>query len=139
MAWNEATMVVFIALQVGTEPNDTFYFLFLSVSPIILAWNEAIIVFYNFLNFFAIFFEFSITHRVGTKWNDNFCFPSFSAFFNEFWIEMKPQWYFFNFLKFFPIFLEFSITRQVGTEYDDNFYFISFSAFPPLYWLEMEP
>ena len=36
-----------------------------------------------------IFLEFSITCRVGTKWNDNFYFLSLSALSNLFWIEMK--------------------------------------------------
>ena len=102
----------------------------------ILKW--ATIIFLNFLNFFSIFLEFSFMRRVITKRNDNICFPSFSAFFNVFWLEMKPQWYSFNFFKFLMFFLEFSITRHVGTEQDDSFYFIPFSAFPPLFWLEME-
>ena len=51
--------------------------------------------FFNFLNFFAVFLEFSITRRVRTKQNDNFLYLSFVAFSNLFWIEMKPQWYFF--------------------------------------------
>ena len=103
------------------------------------AWNEATMVFLYFRNCFSIFSEFSFTRRVGTKLNDNCCFPSLSAFFNVFWLEMKPQWHFFKFFKFFPIFSEFSITRQVGMEHDDSFYFFPFSAFPPLFWLEMKP
>ena len=70
------------------------YSLFLDLYQPILAWNEAIMVFFNFLNFFAIFLEFSISRRVGTERNDNFYFLSFSAFFNLFWLEMKPYWYF---------------------------------------------
>ena len=47
-------------------------------------------VFLNFLNFFAIFLEFSITDWVGTGRNDNFYFLSFSAFPDLFWLEKKP-------------------------------------------------
>ena len=36
----------------------------------ILAENEAIMVFFNFLNFFAIFLEFSVTRWVGTEQNE---------------------------------------------------------------------
>ena len=65
---------------------------FISVSPLILAWNEAIIVFYDFLNFFVICLEFSITHWVGTKRNETiiFIFISFSAISNQFLLEKKP-------------------------------------------------
>ena len=65
-------------------------FLFLGLFQPILAWNEAITVSFNLLNFFAIFLEFSITHRVGTERNNNFYFFSFPAFSNLFWLEMKP-------------------------------------------------
>ena len=91
------------------------------------------------MNFFAIFLEFLITRRAGTKRNDNFYFLSFSSFSNLFSLEMKPKWYFFSVLNFFVILLEFSISRQVGTERNDNFYFLSFSSFSNLFWLQMIP
>ena len=50
-------------------------------------------VFFDFLNFFAILLEFSITRRIGTERTDNFYFFSFSAFSDLFWLEMKPSWY----------------------------------------------
>ena len=78
--------------------------------------------YFYFLNFFTIFFELSLMPRVGTKRNDNFYFPSFSAFSNLFWLEIKSKWFFKNFSFFF----EFSITRRVGTGRKDNFYFVSF-------------
>ena len=65
------------------------FFLFLGISQPILAWNEAIMVFFNLLNFFAIFLEFSITHWVGTERNDNFYFLYLSAYSNLFWLEKK--------------------------------------------------
>ena len=52
------------------------FFLFLGISQPILAWNEAIMVFFNLLNFFAIFLEFSLKRQGGTKRNDNFYFLS---------------------------------------------------------------
>ena len=58
-----------------------------------------------FFNFFAIFLEFSITRRVGTKRNDKFYILSFSAFSNLFWLEMMRHWYFWIFLLLFWNFL----------------------------------
>ena len=113
--------------------------LFHSIFHPILLGNEAMMVFFHFLNFFAIFLEFSITRRVETERNDNFYFLSFSSFSILFWLEMKPEWYFFSFLNFFTIFLEFSITHRVETERNDNFYFLPFSSFFNLFWLEMKP
>ena len=63
---------------------------------------------FNFLNFFTVFLEFSITGHVGTKRNDNFYFLSFSAFFNLFWLGKMPWWcflIFWNCLLFFCTFL----------------------------------
>jgi len=96
-------------------------------------------VFFNFLNCFAIFLEFSISHRVGTKRNDTFYILSFSAFNNLFWLEIKTYWYILIFMNFFAISLEFSITRWVETKHNDNFYFVSFSSFSNLFWIEMTP
>ena len=64
-------------------------------------------VFLNFLNFFAILLEFSITRRVGTERTDNFYFFSFSSFSNLFlaWNEAIMVFLkFLNFLLFFGIF-----------------------------------
>ena len=146
LALNEATTVFFKffsyffgILYYVSDWNGTkrqfLFSLFLGVSPLILAWNEAIIVFYNFLKFFAIFLEFSITRRVGTKRNDNFCFPSFSAFFNVFWLEMKPQWYFFKFFKIFPIFWNFLLRVRLEWNMTIVFTFSFSQRSPPLFWL----
>ena len=48
--------------------------LFHGILQPILAENEAIVVFFNFLNFFAIFLEFSISRRVGTEQNETTIF-----------------------------------------------------------------
>ena len=80
--------------RIETKQNETkrkfLFSLFFSVFQFVLALNAAIMVFFNFLNFFAIVLEFSITHQVGTERNDNFYFLSFSAFSNLFWVEKKP-------------------------------------------------
>ena len=75
----------------GTERNGTIIFisLFLIFFKPILAWNEFLMVFFNFFNFFVIFLEFSITHRAETKRNNNFYFLSFSASSYLFWLEMR--------------------------------------------------
>ena len=127
------------ARLVRTKRNDNFYFpYFSSVSD--LFWpemNHNHISFF-FFEFFTIFMEFSITHRVGTEQNGTIIFVSlFLIFFepilacNEFLIV------FFNFLNFFVIFLEFSITHRAGTKRNNNFYFLSFSSSSNLLWLEM--
>ena len=60
-------------------------------------------MFSYFMNFFAIFLEFSIPGRVGIDRNDNFYFLSFSAFPNMFWHEEALN-VFSNFLNFFETF-----------------------------------
>ena len=92
--------------RVGTKRNDNFYFIFFSsFSNLFLALNEAIMEFLNFLNFFAIFLEFSILRRVWTDRNENFYFVSFSAFSNLFWLKMISKLYFWIILLFFWNFL----------------------------------
>ena len=72
-----------------TELQDLFSF-FLGLFQPILALNEAVMIFFNFFNSFAIFLEFQISRSVATERNYNFYFPSFSSSFNRFWLEMKP-------------------------------------------------
>ena len=67
-----------------------FFSLCLCLFHPIWVWNEAVMVFFNFLNIFAIFMKFSLILREGTKQNDNFYFLSFSAFSILFGLEMKP-------------------------------------------------
>ena len=76
----------------GRNGSERYYIfsLFLIIFQSILTWNEAIMLFFNFSNFFAIVLEFSITHRVGTKCNDDFYFFSFSTFSTLFWLQKKP-------------------------------------------------
>ena len=71
----------------GTE-REFLFSLFHRIFQPILAWNNAIMIFFNIFNFFSISLEFSIMDRVWTERNDNFYFLSFSAFSNLFWIEM---------------------------------------------------
>ena len=90
---------------------------FLGLFQLTLDWNEAIMVFFNFLDLFLIFLQFSITRRVGTKRNDNFYSLSFSSFSNLFWLEMKPQRYFLIFLIFLIFLLFFwNFLLRVGLE-----------------------
>ena len=110
--------------------------LFLGLFQPIMAWNEATTVFLNFWNFFSIFFEFFFTCQVGTKWNDNFCFPSFLAFFNLFWIEMKPQWIFLIFLNFFLFFWNFPLLVRLARNMTIVFIFSRSQCFPPYFGLQ---
>ena len=71
--------VIFIIGLVGTHQNDFFFPSFLVLLQPILAWKEAIIFFFNFLNYFAIFLEFSFPSRVETHRNFSLSqhFPSY--------------------------------------------------------------
>ena len=114
--------------------------LFLGLPQSILARKEAQMVFLNFLNFFAIFLEFSISRRVRTKRNDNFYLLSFSAFPNLFWLEMNPYGY----LLLWRILLLFFWNFQqwvgwVGTDGNNNFNYLSFLAFSNVFWIEKKP
>ena len=57
------------------EQNDKFFFLSFLACPVpVLAGKEAITMFFNFLNFFAVFLEFPIPGRVGMDRNKNIFF-----------------------------------------------------------------
>ena len=59
-----------------------------------------------FLNFFAIFLEFSIARWVGTKQNDNIYFLSLSAFSKPI-LALNEATAFVNYLNFFATFSQF--------------------------------
>ena len=61
--------IFYYALGRNETERKFLFSLFLSLFHPILAWNEAIMIFFNFLNFVAIFLEFSIMRCVGTEWN----------------------------------------------------------------------
>ena len=72
-------MLFFLEFSI-TERNEYFYFLSLvDLFHLILAWNEATMVFFLF---FSLFLEFCISHQVGTERKYNFYFRSFSSFSN---------------------------------------------------------
>ena len=104
-----------------------------------MAWNEAVIIFFNFFEFCCYFFGifYYASGRNGTEWQ--FLFSLFLSLFQPILAWNEAIMIFFNFLNFVAIFLEFSIMRRVGTERNDIFYFLSFSAFSNLYWLELKP
>ena len=110
------------------DQNDNFFFLLiLRRSRPVFAFKEAILKFFDFRIFFAIFLEFPTPDWVGTDRND-FFFLSFSA---------CPM--FFNFLNFFAIFLEFRISVRVRMDQNENFFFFTFSASPIPFFLEKKP
>ena len=107
-AWKEATIVFFnfflnflpffliFYYRSGRNSLERFFLfsLFLSLSQLILAWKDAVIVFFfsflNFVNFFAIFFKiFYYESCRNSSERFFFYFLSFSAFFNQFWLEKK--------------------------------------------------
>ena len=96
-AWKEAITVFFYSLlffwnfllRVVEERNRTIIFISTFSRPFPTYFGLKLTQNDYFFYFFAIFLEFSITRRVGTEWNDNFYFLSFSAFPPLFWLEMK--------------------------------------------------
>ena len=71
-------------------------------------------IFFNFLKFVAIFLEFLIRRRVGTKRNDNFYFLSSSAFPYLFWLEMNSYGYLLLLQILLLFFWNFQIMGRVG-------------------------
>ena len=127
------------ARLVGTKRNDNFYFPYFSSFSVLfwLEMNHNHISFF-FFEFFIIFMEFSITHRVGKEQNGTIIFVSlFLIFFQPILASNEFLMVFFNFFNFFVMFLKFSITHRAGTKRNNNFYFFSFSASSNLFWLEM--
>ena len=80
----------FLIISYASCRNETkrlfLFSLFFGLFQPVLACNEAVMVFLTFQNFFAIFFEFSITRRVGTERNETIIFifslcPPFPTYF----------------------------------------------------------
>ena len=82
--------IFYYALDRNETERQYLFSFFLGLFQPIMALNEAILAFFNFLNFFAIFLEFLIMRQEGTKRNDNLYFLSFFAFSILFWLEMMP-------------------------------------------------
>src|SRR6266702_3750456 len=67
-----------------------FFFLFFSLPHPVLAKNNAGMRFYNFLNFFTIFFGiFFPGSTMNGIWDQNFVF-TFSAYLIPFWLKIMP-------------------------------------------------
>ena len=82
---------IFFYVSGSNEMERQFLFsVVFGIFQLILDWNEATMDFFNFLKFFPIFLEFSITRQVGTEHDDSFYFLPFSAFPPLFWLAMKP-------------------------------------------------
>ena len=88
--------------------------LFLGHSHSVLVRNKAEMMFFNFLNFYIIFLEFSKLGWVGTDSKRNFFLHSFSAFPVLFWLEIKPEWCFLIFWIF--ILLLWNFLDRVGLD-----------------------
>ena len=118
----------------GSGRNSTELFfafsLFSGLSQPILAWNEAMMVFPKFLNFFAIFLELSIAGRVETQQNDFFYLISFAGFPNLFWLVKKLRWCFLIFLQFLQ-----NVQLRVGKKHNGTIYCLFSLSWPfPTYF-----
>ena len=90
-------------------------------------------VFFNFLNVFAIFLEFSLSRHVEMKQNETtiFIFSLSLRFTPNFGLKWSQNGIF-NFLNVFAIFLEFSISSRVGTKRNDTFIFSLSRLYQPI-------
>ena len=124
-----------ITHRIETKRNDNFLF---SLFPIlfqpILAWNEFIMVFFNFLNFFFLIFYY-VSGRNGTE--RKFLFYLIHILFHPIFARNFVILVFFLYVEFFGYFLEilyYALGRNVTKR---KFLFLSFSYFSNLFWLEM--
>jgi len=103
-----------------------FWFHFFSLSHPVLAKNDAGKRFYNFLNFFTIFFGIFLpgSSMNGIRdWNFDF---TFSAYLIPFWLKMVPGRGFIIFWIFLLFFPEFSCPGRVWTEFGTKILFSLF-------------
>ena len=110
--------------RIGSEWNSElkFFSLFLGLYHPVLAENNAGNRFFNFLNFFAIFSEFSCLGRVRTEFGTKI-FSLFLGLPQPFLHRNNAGIKFFNFLNFFAIFSEFSYPGWVWTEIGTKIFF----------------
>ena len=71
--------------RVGTEFGTNIFFFFLGLSKRGLDRNNAKMKFFNFLNFFAIIWEFSSPFRVGMEFRTNIFFSISRPISSRFW------------------------------------------------------
>ena len=111
--------------RVEYERNSglNFFFLLLDLSYPVLAKNNAGMRFFNFLNFFAIFFEIFLPGSSMNGIGDEIFFLPFSAYLIPFWLKIMPEWGFLGFLIFLLFSSEFSCRRQVWTEFGTKIFF----------------
>ena len=100
-----------------------FFSLFLGLSHPVLAKNNAGKRFFNFLNFFAIFFEFFFPRPSMNGNRDKISFLSFSAYLLPFWLKIITERDFLIFWFFFIFFSKFSCPGQVWTDFGTKIFF----------------
>ena len=95
-----------IAGLVGTHRNDFFFFIFIGLSQLILAWKVAKMVVFNFLNFFCYFF-WIFCYESGRNSSERFFIFLFSLFLGLpqlILASKEATMVFFNFFEFFCYF-----------------------------------
>ena len=123
--WTEFSLLFCFGIFSSRDENERnlelwFFFLFLSLSKIVLAKNNARKRFFNFLNFFAIFFEIFLPGSSVNGIRDKNFFLAFSAYLIPFWLKIMPERGFLIFLIFFS---EFSCPGRVWTEFGTKIFF----------------
>ena len=111
--------------RVRTEFWTKFFFsLFLGLSHPVLDKNNAEKRFFNFSNYFAIFFwNFLAWVEYERNSGLKFFFFSFSVYLIPFWVKILPERGFLIFWIFFLFLSEFSCPGRVCTEFGSKFFF----------------
>ena len=127
--------------RVESERNSglKFFSLFLGLSHTGFDRNNVGMNFFNFLNFFAIFFcEFSCLGPVGMEFGTIF-FCSSLAYIISVQIEIMQEWCFLIFWIFFLFFFGIFLPGSCRNEIWDKNFLLSFSAYLIPIWIEIMP
>ena len=110
--------------RVGLEQNlGQNLFFFLGLSHPVLAKNNTGKRFFNFWNFFAIFFGIVLPGSSMNGILGKIFFITFSAYLIPFWLTIMPETCFFVFWIFLLFFSKFSFSGQVWTEFGTKYFF----------------
>ena len=121
--------------RVEYEGNSglNFFSHFLGLSHPVLAKNNAGKRFFNFWNFFPIFFGIVLPGLSMNGILGKIFFIAFSVYLIPFWLTIMPGrgfWIFWIFLLFFS---EFSCPYRLWTEFGTNFFFLFLSLPYPVF------
>ena len=128
-----------MAARLGWERNSglKFFSLFPSLSQPVLDRNNAGIYFFNFLNFFAIFFGIFLPGSSMNGIRDKNFFLPFSAYLIPNLLKIMPDRGFLIFRIFLLFLSELSCPGWVWTQFGTKIFFFSFSVSLNPFWIEI--